>query len=133
RRKMRRVSRARAPGTRANGSKRRSWGCSMAGFSLRRERVVSFRDEPLPPCWIATQDVQPPSLPALVGSGIWQTEASGGLLAHVVRSLRSAREMACVASFLLADPDIIQALLEASDRGVRVYLLTASEKLLLRE
>ncbi len=41
--------------------------------------------------------------------------------------------MVCLASFLLADAEIVRAVLGAAERGCRVYLLTASEGQLLKE
>ena len=52
---------------------------------------------------------------------------SGILKNRIVRLIDSGREQICVCSFLLADTEIENALLEAAKRGVRIYLLTSAE------
>lgn len=63
-----------------------------------------------------------------------QAEDQGTLAGAVVEIIRRAREVVMVSSFLVADPDTENALLDAAkSRGVRVYLLVASEARLERE
>ena len=52
---------------------------------------------------------------------------------RIVKLLATAKRMAVVSSFLLADREIEDAILEAARRGVRVYALLASEARLDRE
>ena len=56
-----------------------------------------------------------------------------GLLNELVSSVKSANEIVCVSSFIIQSTEFTDALLEASNRGVRVYLLTASETHLKKE
>lgn len=42
-------------------------------------------------------------------------------------AIAEAQQLVCACSFLLADPDIVQALLQKAQSGVPVYLLVASE------
>jgi cardiolipin synthase len=58
---------------------------------------------------------------------------SGQLRKRLLSTIGDAREMVCFASFLLADAEIVRAVLGAAERGCRVYLLTASEGQLLKE
>ena len=104
----------------------------MVEEEVARERVQSFRDESLPPCWIPRDTTleTSSSLSPEVGNGIWLTDAEGAFRDEIVRAIREAAEVVCVASFLLEDKHVIDALLDSAARGVRVYLLTASEKLL---
>jgi cardiolipin synthase len=62
-----------------------------------------------------------------------QAEESGALLRAVVEIIGSTREVVFVSSFLFAERDIERALLAAAQRGVRVYLLVASEARLEKE
>ena len=52
---------------------------------------------------------------------------------RIVKLLATAERMAVVSSFLLADREVEDAILEAAERGVRVYALLASEARLDRE
>ena len=108
----------------------------MPKMEVPREEVISKRNLTLPVFWtIRSSDDDALSRlgKASLGHGIWQTDRDGQLRAAIVRAIESSREMVCVASFLLSDPEIIGSLIKAARKGVRVYLLTASEKLLMRE
>jgi cardiolipin synthase len=85
----------------------------------------------LPPAWVPT-----------VAHRGWRNEQGHSIYASgrercmanaVVRLLTIARDRAVVSSFLLADKDIEDAILNAARRGVRVYVLLASEARLGRE
>lgn len=52
------------------------------------------------------------------------------LLGEVTQLIDSAEEVAIVCSFLIASPEVGDALKEAASRGVRVYVLTSAESAL---
>ena len=110
---------------------------STSEFVMQKEKVVSAVDEVLPAGWMQRLDLHEQgrqSTPS--GSGgakILQAESTGTLRGRLVGMLDSASETFCVCSFLLADGPTIRALLRASERGVRVYVLTASEVQLQKE
>lgn len=63
-----------------------------------------------------------------VALGVWQTGANGEFRRALVGAVDSAKQVVLVASFLLADAPLADAITRAADRGVRVYMLTASEQ-----
>jgi cardiolipin synthase len=60
-------------------------------------------------------------------------ESAGAIRNKLIAIVDGAKEVVCACSFLIADENIVKTLLRAYDRGVRVYLLTASETQLLKE
>jgi len=95
------------------------------------KRLISQRDSALPPAWVVQshEDQRPEELGRHVhisGRGRDAAQRLGDLIGV-------AREQAVVSSFLLADEGIQDAMLEAARRGVRVYVLLASEARLGRE
>jgi cardiolipin synthase len=52
---------------------------------------------------------------------------SGGLRTQIIQLIAQAKRHVCVCSFLLADAKVEEALIAATERGVRVYLLTSAE------
>lgn len=91
----------------------------------RHTRVVDQRDYRLPPTWIP--------LPA---ERRWRSESGRAvhvsgrnrvLARRVVRILSEAKEKVVLASYLLADREVENAILTAARRKVRVYILLASE------
>lgn len=93
--------------------------------------VVDQRHEVLPPTWCPRS--QPAGSRQERGRHVYESGRGRELARLVVELLTRAREKAVVASFLLADRDIEEAILEASRRGVRVYVVIASEARLGRE
>ena len=118
-------------------------------------RVIDQRSCRLPPTWVPleggrsdqTERGTHPATNAPVGASGTRTrggETEEGRAVHVsgptravakriVTLLAKAKRMAVVSSFLLADREIEDALLDAAGRGVRVYALLASEARLDRE
>ena len=90
-------------------------------------------DQPLPVGWVRDVAVDFAGSFDLNNSRIFQTESSGALRDKLIEILDSSKDIICISSFLIADNLIIQAMLNASKRGVRVYLLTASEIHLKKE
>ena len=57
----------------------------------------------------------------------------GNATSRVTRIIDGARDVLAASTFLLADDQVTEALLRASDRGVRCYLLLAAEARLRRD
>lgn len=72
------------------------------------------------------QDTQSPWSESQVGR-VMTSGTSGTLKKRIIQLIDSARNQICACSFLLADAAIENALLQAEQRGVRVYLLTSAE------
>ena len=63
----------------------------------------------------------------VTGKKVMTSGGSGALRNQIIELINQARQHVCVCSFLLADDNVEQALISATDRGVRVYLLTSAE------
>lgn len=61
------------------------------------------------------------------GGKVMTSGPSGGLRTQIIQLIAQAKQHVCVCSFLLADAKVEEALIAATDRGVRVYLLTSAE------
>jgi|GEM_PF-1053663 len=72
------------------------------------------------------QDTQSPWSESQIGR-LMTSGTSGTLKKRIIQLIDSARNQVCACSFLLADTAIENALLQAEQRGVRVYLLTSAE------
>lgn len=87
---------------------------------------MSQEQETLPPVWLrrkpTTLDLDP-ELP----SGLYRIGATQSFRRALIAAIDSAQEVVLAASFLLSDEELAKALLRASKRLVRVYVITASE------
>ncbi|KIG17725.1 hypothetical protein DB30_03000 [Enhygromyxa salina] len=82
--------------------------------------------KPLPPSWIRVSATWPEQHEES-GAGLLSAGPLGRLRDTLVREIEGAQETVLIASFLFSDEALCTALLAASKRGVRVYMLTASE------
>ena len=64
-----------------------------------------------------------------ISQNIWKTDPTGKLLQLMIEAIRKAKNIICVSSFLLNEKSLIEAMLDASNRGVRVYILTSELKI----
>ncbi len=87
---------------------------------------IDQRDFEMPPAWASRTPVAAPPDPEL-GDRVHRSGRGRAVARRLADLIGSANRMAVVSSFLLADDDIERAMLEAAQRGVRVYLLLASE------
>lgn len=87
---------------------------------------MSQEQEPLPPVWLRRKPTDPDQDPPLP-SGLYRIGATQSFRKALVAAIDDAREVVLAASFLLSDEEIANALLRASKRLVRVYVITASE------
>ncbi len=92
---------------------------------IRLSRVVAV-DEPLPPVWVRTRPTEPDRTER-VGESIIRVGPDETLRRALAGSIDGASEVVLVASFLLSDEILADAMIRAAQRGVRVYVLTASE------
>ena len=103
----------------------------MSTWSKPIQRTIDQRGEVLPPTWCPrTSDaVEAP----IATNGVMRPDRTRCLVQALVRAIDGTQEMVVAATFLLADEDVEQALLRAAQRGVRVYLLLATETRLEKE
>lgn len=93
--------------------------------------ILDQRELTLPPAWLATGARSAPRPER--SRGVHESGRGRVAANAVVALLQQATTKVVVASFLLADKGIEDALLAAAWRGVRVYVLLASEARLGRE
>lgn len=93
--------------------------------------VVDQRQERIPPAWLATNRTSAPRSER--GREVHESGRERVAANAVVTLLQQASAKVVVSSFLLADKCIEDALLATAKRGVRVYVLLASEARLGKE
>lgn len=93
--------------------------------------VIDQRHEKLPPAWVPTG--APSAVRNECGRDVLESGRERVAANGVISLLQQATAKVVVSSFLLADKGIEDALLAAAKRGVRVYVLLASEARLGRE
>lgn len=100
---------------------------------LVRTHTESHAGQRMPPAWVSrgigTGVARPPNNG---GQGVWYAESTGTLRDRLVDLVASAREVLCISSFIIADPALHKAVLDAAGRGIRIYVLTATEQRLLK-
>ncbi len=88
-------------------------------------RIIDQRDYRMPPVW-ESRRAEPRAHPEL-GHMVHASGPNRELADRIVSLFTGAREKVVLSSFLLADREIEEAILTAAKRGVRVYVLLASE------
>ena len=98
---------------------------TMKNWTEQVTTIIDQRNHRLPPTWISRQSeiIRQPE----PGRGVHISGKGGELTERVTALLDTAKQKAVVSSFLLADRKIEGAILEAARRGVRVYVMLASE------
>ncbi len=94
---------------------------------LAREQTLDLTSEPLGPGWLRRLPTKPDPR-EVAGAGVWRSGPQRRFRDELVTALDGATETALLSSFLLADERLAKAMLGAAKRGVRVYVLTASEQ-----
>jgi len=103
----------------------------MSIFDQQFDQTISLGDTKLPPTWVkqpASTNSIAPIIDSICISGKERTLAT-----NIINLLEQTSDMAVLCSFLLADAHISNAILKAAKRGVRVYLMMASEAKLGQE
>ncbi len=104
----------------------------MNDFEIERLEIIDKSQELLPPAWIPQNTANPKGL--IKGSNrLTVTGPDGQLRKKLIELIQSCQQMVCISSFLLADREIIEAVIEISKTGRRAYILTASEVQLRNE
>jgi phosphatidylserine/phosphatidylglycerophosphate/cardiolipin synthase-like enzyme len=92
---------------------------------MNRHSEIITQDVTLHDVWEKVVPQNQLSMP--INGGLFLS-ADGALKRALLDTIRSSKEMLLVCSFLINDRDIIDALFKAAERGVKVFLLTASEE-----
>ena len=93
--------------------------------------VIDQRQRELPPTWVSTHASTVRRRER--GHAMFESGRSREMANAIVSLLSQAREKVVMSSFLLADKAVEDAIQQAAARGVRVYVLLASEARLGRE
>ena len=101
-------------------------------WEIQREEIVDQRAFQLPASWLR-QSSNNGLRQELTRVGVHQSGPRSEALNLLCKAVASANEMVVASSFLLAEPQLEGAFYEAAQRGVRVYLLLASETRLGRD
>lgn len=100
-------------------------------FEAPRIETVSQIGRPLGMAWVPQS--QSISKPLFGGDDLLPADASRRLEEALVKMISAAQEMVVLCSFLLASDRLIEALEAAARRGLRVYMMLASEARLGQE
>ena len=95
-------------------------------------RTIDQRDCSMPPTWVV-DEASAPVGKRQATEFVWTSGSDREMANRAVDVLRQAERKAVVCSFLIADRQVEDAMLEAARRGVRVYVMLASEARLERE
>lgn len=93
---------------------------------LHREKIIDLTGEPLGAGWLRRHPTVNETKEE-TERGVWRAGPKLRFRDALIAGLEGASEIALISSFLLADDRVAAAMLEAAERGVRVYVLTASE------
>lgn len=103
----------------------------MSTWLRKLTKTLDQREEKLPPTW-SPREIGAVGSP-IQDNGVFRIERARTAARSICDSIDRARYMVVVTTFLLADREIEDALLRAAKRGVRVYLLLATEARLEKE
>ena len=97
----------------------------MKNWTKQVTSTVDQRQYRLPPAWVPRKRAY--ARQGELGSAVHISGQGGELKKRVIQLLDSASRKAVVSSFLMADREVEDAILETARRGVRVYVMLASE------
>lgn len=103
---------------------------SPDNWRVTRVDVLDFRNVAMPPAVIERTRTTP-TMPR--DGRVMAVDGERRALARIVSTIASARTTIVAGAFLFSSPELEAALMDAARRGVRVYLLVASENRLLKE
>ncbi|MDG6934423.1 MAG: hypothetical protein JRN68_06960, partial [Nitrososphaerota archaeon] len=100
-----------------------------------RTKAISHKEDLLPTLWLSREASNGSRLDASnIKEGVFEgMPGKSALKSAVLDLLGEAKEVALLSSFLFADPKLESGIMDAAKKGVRVYLLTASENRLKSE
>jgi len=97
----------------------------MKHWKKKQIETIDQRECALPPTWIMEPESQLVPVEAIYD--VYQSGPMRVMAEEIVKMTRRSHRMIVQSSFLLADREIEDALLAASSRGIRVYVMLASE------
>ena len=103
---------------------------SPDSWRVTRVEVLDFRNVELPPAVIERTRTTA-TMPR--DGRVMAVDGERRALARILATIAAARTTIVAGAFLFSSPELESALMDAARRGVRVYLLVASENRLLKE
>jgi len=100
---------------------------------IEKEEIFDYGSKKLAPLWIY-RDVKQTYKDnnyfksTKLTNGVWLSGKDGLFLKAIIDAIENAKEMICLSSYIFSEPEIKEALLKASNKGIRVYMITASNK-----
>jgi len=99
----------------------------MIANTLDREAIIDLTRETLGAGWLRRNETRPQHHERL-SEDVWRTGPQLHFRDALVDAMNNAQEVLLLSSFLLADDAIANGLIQAAERGVRTYVITASEQ-----
>ena len=84
-------------------------------------------DSEISKAWVKRQKIKPFSN-FHPHKNLWLVEQTREGVNQLIKAINSSKNFICLCSFLLEDEGLINALLSANERGIRVYILTTSNE-----
>lgn len=100
---------------------------------VKRQRTVDRSSDRVHDAWVRTDAPDKRARRESVEDQAFQPGRESTLLDHLINMIEEADGVVVISSFIIASPEIEQAILEGASRGLRVYLMTASEQRLDRD
>ncbi len=102
--------------------------------SIEDKVEMDFSKEVIGDCWVPRK-IKPATLYSrcfagerLILSPLKDNINGKVLIEYLVKMIDDAQDIICISSFIIQESEMTKALLNASSRGVRVYILTAKEE-----
>ncbi len=96
-------------------------------FPAQNKEVIHKNDLLFPSLWIKRNPIKKMGV-THPEKNIWAIEPQRIAANELIQSIDRAQNVVCLCSFILSDPSVINAILRASERGVRVYALTTTKE-----
>ena len=100
---------------------------------ITKDHIIDLREEIISFCWIKRNNLQNDKennyfRSTNFNNEVWLSGKDKNLLKTLINSINGAKEIICLSTYIFSEPEIKQSLLKACNRGVRIYMLTASNK-----
>lgn len=95
-------------------------------YMKRLNKTVNLSDVKLPPVWV-NNSKNGASIASENQNGFFLSGPNRELANHLIQLINNAEKTVVLSSFLLADDELENAIYNASERGVRVYIMLACE------
>jgi cardiolipin synthase len=98
-----------------------------------KTEIIDNSDSELTNIWIRQRKGDPLAQYGSYANDVWAVDENKEFLLVLQDAIDNSGEIICLASFLIGCEEIVNALMNAAQRGVRVYILSAPETILGQE